>query len=78
VVGIAALHTTAERDPIDPLPREVRRSVADRLFRASGLQSIPVPSAVAVADSGSILAVHFPPGVEPAPRTTFERRYAAR
>jgi acetoin utilization protein AcuC len=60
--ALVALHTVAERDPFDPLPREVRRSVADRLFRAAGFRPLPVPSALASADPSSVQHGHVPPG----------------
>jgi acetoin utilization protein AcuC len=52
--GLTALHTTAERDVYDPLPREVRRGVAERLFAAAGFQSRPVPPAIAAADPAAL------------------------
>jgi acetoin utilization protein AcuC len=59
--GVVALHTVAERDPIDPLPREVRRGVATRLLAGAGFSIRPAPSAVAAADPGALAAVHLPP-----------------
>ena len=60
--ALVALHTAAERDPFDPLPREVRRSVAERLFGAAGWRMRPAPPVVTAADPGSFLAVRLPPG----------------
>jgi GNAT superfamily N-acetyltransferase len=59
--GLVEIHTAAERDPFDPLPREVRRSVADTLFRVAGLRPVSV-ARLAAADPGSFAAVHLPPG----------------
>ena len=60
--ALVALHTAAERDPIDPLPRAVRREVAERLLvRAFHLRSLPPD--VAAADPYALLAVHLPDGV---------------
>ena len=58
---LIALHTAAERDPFEPLPREIRREVADRLFRAAGFRPLLVPPHVAAADAGSLAAEHLPP-----------------
>jgi acetoin utilization protein AcuC len=55
--GLVALHTTAERDPFDPLPREVRRSVAKGLLRGAGFQPVPVPAALAAADPAAYAAL---------------------
>jgi len=46
--ALVALHTAAERDPFDPLPREVRRSVAERIFRTVGMRSV---GAIGASDS---------------------------
>ena len=59
--ALVALHTVAERDPVDPLPREVRRSVAERLFRAAGFRPLPVQAAVVAADPVGFQVGHFPP-----------------
>ena len=64
--ALIALHTAAERDPFEPLPRELRRDVADRLFRAAGFRPLPVPLPVAAADSGSLAAERLPHGGDPA------------
>ena len=60
--ALAALHTAAERDPFDPLPREVRRSVADGLLRAAGFHEVQSPPALMAADPNSLHAAHLPPG----------------
>jgi acetoin utilization protein AcuC len=57
--GLVALHTVAERDPVDPLPREVRRSVAESLFRSAGLLSVPT-ARIAAADPGAFAAIGVP------------------
>ena len=64
--ALIALHTAAERDPFEPLPRDLRREVADRLFRAAGFRPSLVPPPVAAADAGSLAAEHLPPGGHPA------------
>ena len=76
--ALVALHTVAERDPFDPLPREVRRSVADRLFRSAGFRALPVPPALSAADPASTQAGHFPPGVGSEFLAAVERWSAAR
>jgi GNAT superfamily N-acetyltransferase len=60
--GLAALHTVAERDPLDPLPRAVRRGVAERLFATSAMVVTPAPSHVSAVDPDARLAVRLPPG----------------
>jgi acetoin utilization protein AcuC len=62
---LVALHTTAERDPIDPLPRDVRAAVANRLLSAAGFGRPRAPGGVAAADPGGFLAGHLPPGAPP-------------
>ena len=59
--AFVALHTVAERDPFDPLPREVRRSVADRLFRAAGFVSQPAPQRIKAADPDAFVVAYLPP-----------------
>jgi hypothetical protein len=51
-----ALHTAAERDPVDPLPREVRRSVAERIFRTVGMRTVGAIGA-ADSDAGAFAAI---------------------
>ncbi|HEY5473036.1 MAG TPA: GNAT family N-acetyltransferase, partial [Candidatus Limnocylindrales bacterium] len=60
--ALIALHTAAERDPIDPLPRAVRREVAERLAARAGLTAVPVPPHVSAADPDARMAIHVPPG----------------
>ena len=60
--ALVAIHTAAERDPIDPLPREMRREVAMGLIRSAGFRIRTAPSEVAAADPSSRSAVHLPPG----------------
>jgi GNAT superfamily N-acetyltransferase len=60
--ALTALHTAAERDPFEPLSRELRRDVATRLLRSGGFGIRPTPSEVADADPDSLSAVHMPPG----------------
>ncbi len=76
--ALVALHTVAERDPFDPLPREVRRSVADRLFRAAGFRPLPVPSALASADPSSVQHGHVPPRAASGLLAAVERPAAVR
>jgi GNAT superfamily N-acetyltransferase len=63
--ALVALHSAAERDPIDPLPRAVRRGVAEALAAGSGMTSIPAPPRVLEVDPGAILALRLPPGSGP-------------
>jgi acetoin utilization protein AcuC len=60
--GIAALHTAAERDPADPLPRAVRRGVAERLAAHAGLAPAPVPPHISSVDPDARLAIRVPSG----------------
>jgi GNAT superfamily N-acetyltransferase len=60
--GIAALHTAAERDPVDPLPRAVRRGVAERLAASAGLTLAPVPPHISAVDPDARLAIRVPSG----------------
>jgi acetoin utilization protein AcuC len=59
---LVALHTAAERDPIDPLPRAVRREVAERLAVHAGLTAAPVPPRISAVDPDARLAIRVPPG----------------
>jgi GNAT superfamily N-acetyltransferase len=59
--ALVALHTVGERDPFDPLPREARRSVAERLFRVAGMSSAAV-ARVSAADAGAFAAFHLAAG----------------
>jgi acetoin utilization protein AcuC len=54
--ALVALHTAAERDPVDPLPREVRRSVAERIFRTVGMRTVGAIGA-ADSDAGAFAAI---------------------
>jgi GNAT superfamily N-acetyltransferase len=65
--ALGVLHTAADRDPFEPLPRELRRGVATRLLRACGFGMRPTPSDVAAADPYSLSAVHYAPDPRPAP-----------
>ena len=58
--AVVALHTVAERDPFDPLPREVRRFVAERLLDSVSFRRLRAPGSVAAADPDAILAVRRP------------------
>jgi len=55
--ALAALHTAAERDPMDPLPRAVRRGVAEALARSAGMAIAPAPARISAVDPDSRLAV---------------------
>ncbi len=59
---LVAFHTAAERDPIDPLPRAVRRGVAEHLATRAGLTVAPVPPELSAADREARLAIRVPPG----------------
>jgi acetoin utilization protein AcuC len=65
--ALGVLHTAADRDPFEPLPRELRRDVATRLLRTGGFSTRPTPPDVAAADSRSLSAVHHAPGPRSAP-----------
>jgi acetoin utilization protein AcuC len=65
--ALGVLHTAADRDPFEPLPRELRRAVAARLVRSCGFSMRPTQPDVAAADSHSLSAVHHAPGPRPAP-----------
>ncbi len=58
--ALVARPTLAERDPFDPLPREVRHAVAGRLLAA--FTPLRPPSGLAGADPDVLLAAHLPPG----------------
>ena len=62
--ALIALHTAAERDPIDPLPRARRREVAERLAAGAGLTVAPAPTHLSASDPDARLAVRFPPGTQ--------------
>jgi len=63
--SLVALHTVAERDVFDPLPRAVRRGVAVSLARASGMTVTPAPPRIAAVDAAACLAVHVPSSASP-------------
>jgi hypothetical protein len=48
--------TLAERDPVDPLPREARISIARRLFERAGLEISAADNAVRAIDPSAIKA----------------------
>jgi len=75
--ALVALHTLAERDPVEPLAVAVRRSVAGRLFRAAGMEEIAVPADVSAADRSAVAAVHLPPGTSPEVLESIEAWLAA-
>ena len=54
--GSFAIVTLAERDPIEPLPRDVRADIARRLFEQSGFEIHVVDDAVASIDPAAIIA----------------------
>jgi acetoin utilization protein AcuC len=60
--ALVALHTVAERDPLDPLPRAVRRGVAERLLTSAGFAVTPAPSRVSAVDPDARVGVRLPPG----------------
>ena len=60
--GIAALHTAAERDPVDPLPRAVRREVAERLASRAGLTVSAAPPEISAVDPDARAAIRVPSG----------------
>jgi acetoin utilization protein AcuC len=54
--GSFAVVTLAERDPVDPLPREARISIARRLFERAGLEISAADNAVRAIDPSAIKA----------------------
>lgn len=54
--GSTAVVTLAERDPIDPLPRDLRGSIGRRLFEAAGYEIGQVDEAVRAIDPGAFRA----------------------
>jgi acetoin utilization protein AcuC len=62
--AVVALHTVAERDAWDPLPRAVRRGVAEKLLLAAGFDLHPAPARVSATDPGSFAAVRLPPSAD--------------
>ncbi len=59
--AVVAVHTVAERDAWDPLPRAVRRGVAEKLLLGAGFVRRPAPPRVAATDPDSFAAAHLPP-----------------
>jgi acetoin utilization protein AcuC len=62
--ALVVLHTAAERDPVEPLPREERRRIVDRLL-SGAFEARPAPARLTAADPTAMLAVHLPPGAPP-------------
>jgi acetoin utilization protein AcuC len=60
--ALVALHTVADRDPIDPLPRAVRRGLAEELARRSGMAVSPAPPRIAAVDPDARVFAALPPG----------------
>ncbi|HET9083782.1 MAG TPA: GNAT family N-acetyltransferase [Candidatus Limnocylindrales bacterium] len=56
VSGSFATVTLAERDPIDPLPREARALIARRLFERAGLETSAADNVVRAIDPSAIKA----------------------
>ncbi len=56
VSGSFGVVTLAERDPIDPLPREARASIARRLFQRAGLEIAAADNVVRAIDPSAIVA----------------------
>ncbi len=75
--GLVALHNVAERDPAEPLPRAVRRGVAERLCRSSGMTVIPVDARIAAVDPDAFLAFYLPSAAPPGLRPRIEAWSAA-
>jgi acetoin utilization protein AcuC len=57
--GLGALHTVADRDPVEPLPRDVRRHVVDRLL-SHDFEARPLPPGVQAADPMAISLIRPP------------------
>jgi hypothetical protein len=53
---VIATITAAERDPIEPAPRDVRAAVARRLLEAAGFTVARAPGSLGEADPGAIVA----------------------
>ncbi|HSL75973.1 MAG TPA: hypothetical protein VK867_03440, partial [Candidatus Limnocylindrales bacterium] len=54
--GLTAVVTLAERDPIDPLPREMRAKIARRLLEGAGFEIGPVEDVIRSIDSAAFRA----------------------
>ena len=63
--ALVAVHVVAERDPIDPLPRALRRGVAEKLALGAAMAVGPVSGRVAAVDRAAFAAVHLPPTATP-------------
>jgi acetoin utilization protein AcuC len=59
--AVVALQTVADRDHVDPLPRAVRRGVAERLATSAGMVVDPAPSRLLAVDPDACVAVAIPP-----------------
>jgi acetoin utilization protein AcuC len=75
--ALASLHTVAERDPREPLPRAVRRGVAEQLALRAGMAVAPVPSRIVAVDPDASLAVFLPAGAPSDLRARIEERLAS-
>jgi acetoin utilization protein AcuC len=64
--ALVAFHTVAERDPVDPLPRALRRGVAEKLAIGAAMTVRPAPDRVVAVDRYAFVAVHLPPAATPA------------
>jgi hypothetical protein len=64
--ALVAFHTVAERDPVDPLPRALRRGVAEKLAIGAAMTVRPAPDRVVAVDRDAFVAVHLPPAATPA------------
>ncbi|HET8787030.1 MAG TPA: hypothetical protein VFM38_15455, partial [Candidatus Limnocylindrales bacterium] len=56
VAGSNAIATLGERDPIDPLPRDLRASVARRLFERAGFEIDTADDVVRSMDPEAFIA----------------------
>jgi acetoin utilization protein AcuC len=54
--GLGVLHTVADRDPVEPLPRDVRRHILDRLL-SDGFEPRPLPAGARAADAAAVAMV---------------------
>jgi acetoin utilization protein AcuC len=75
--ALVALHTVAERDPLDPLPPAVRRGVAEGLLTLAGFTVTPAPPRITAVDPDARLGVRLPPGAPVDLRTRIEGWLAA-
>jgi hypothetical protein len=63
--ALVAIHTVAERDPVDPLPRALRRGVAEKLALAAAMTAEAVPGRISAVDPAAFAAVHLAPAATP-------------